>query len=425
MLIDYFLYGIPVISVISIIIGIVLLSVKKALKFARILTLVSSILLLIIPLLMALVMILFGSANPILYCILSLVIFALLVSVVSGLLWGKIKHKSFYIPIIIVSVLCISVPITHTICNNYTETIPTVGESSDLLMTYSPYVAGNKVATLDEASTLTITEDIPRLNGATAMYPIYSAFAKAVYPKYTIDHITYANDYHAEFNYLSCNKTTAAYEMIVTGDADIIFVGGPSEEQEAFAKENGVELVYTPIGKEAFVFFANSQNPIENITVEDIKGIYSGEIRRWSELGVNGLGKIRAFQRDEGSGSQTALQTLMGDTELMKPPKENVVSGMGGIIEMTADYKNYRNAIGYSFRFYSTEMVKNDQIKLLSINGVYPSIENIENGTYPIASEFFAVTRSDADENTKAMIEWILSPQGQELIEKTGYTPLY
>ena len=425
MLFDFLYYAFPVLTIIGLITGVILLISKRAKKFAKILTFVSSAILMLILLLVSLVTILFASANPLFYCILSFIVFVLILSVLSALLWGGIKRKRFYIPVIIISVLCVLAPITHTLYNNYTDTIPTVGESSDLLMTYSPYVAGNKVATLDEASTLTITEDYPRLNGATAMYPIYSAFAKAVYPKYTIDHVKGGMSYQTDFNILCCDKTTRAYELIVTGEADIIFVGGPSEEQEAFAKENGVELVYTPIGKEAFVFFANSQNPIENITVNDIKGIYSGDIRRWSELGVNGLGKIRAFQRDEGSGSQTALQNLMGDTELMTPPKENVVSGMGGIIEMTADYKNYKNAIGYSFRFYSTEMVKNDQIKLLSINGIYPGIENIENGTYPIASEFFAVTRSDADENTKAMVEWILSPQGQELIEKTGYTPLY
>ena len=114
----------------------------------------------------------------------------------------------------------------------------------------------------------------------------------------------------------------------------------------------------------------------------------------------------------------------MGETPLMDPPREDRIDGMGGIIDQTADYKNYKNAIGYSFRFYSTEMVGNEQIKLLSVNGVAPTLENIENGTYPIASQFFAVTRSDADENTQALLNWILSEEGQELIEKTGYTPL-
>ena len=133
---------------------------------------------------------------------------------------------------------------------------------------------------------------------------------------------------------------------------------------------------------------------------------------------------FRAFQRDEDSGSQSALIRLMGGVPLAEPPMEDVVDGMAGIISRTADYKNYKNAIGYSFRFYSTEMIKNGRIKLLSVDGVPPTLENIENGTYPLTSEFYAVTRSDASENTKKMLSWITSPQGMSLVEKTGYIPI-
>jgi phosphate transport system substrate-binding protein len=197
------------------------------------------------------------------------------------------------------------------------------------------------------------------------------------------------------------------------------------KKQLEYAKEKGVELELTPIGYEAFVFFVNSKNPIDEVSLEDIKEIYSGKITKWNELGVSGFGKIRAFQREEGSGSQSALLRLMEGKELMIPPKEDVVWGMGEIIKQTANYKNFKNALGFSFRFYSTEMVKNSQIKLLKINGVAPTRENIENGTYPITSNFYAVTRKgDTSENTKKLIDWILSNEGKEIIDKTGYTPI-
>lgn len=115
----------------------------------------------------------------------------------------------------------------------------------------------------------------------------------------------------------------------------------------------------------------------------------------------------------------------MGDMPLMDPPTEDVTDGMLGIIEQVADYKNYKNAIGYSFRFYSTEMVKNDKIKLLSVGGVAPTTENIAGGSYPLGGEFYAVKLvSNENPNVDALIEWALSEQGQELIEKTGYVPL-
>ncbi len=307
------------------------------------------------------------------------------------------------------------------------DNIPTVSEGDNLLVSYAPYAEDSKVVTLDEESELVIEENIPVMDGATALYPIYSSFAKAVYPKELIDDIVTKNrnvTQIKENDYLKCKTTVEAYYNIVTGDADIIFAALPSDEQKQFAKENGVELVYTPIGKEAFVFFVNSKNPINNITIEEIQKVYSGEITQWGKLGVRGFGKIKAFQRDKGSGSQSTLEKLMAGQNLMTPPKEDVIDGMGGIIKQTADYKNFKNAIGYSFRFYSTEMVKNNKIKLLSVNGVYPNLENIENSTYPIASYFYAVTRSDADENVLKLLEWIKGEQGQKIIEMSGYTPL-
>lgn len=351
-------------------------------------------------------------------------------------------------PIMIVSIIffiILLIPIGTIIGQDiYEKNLPTVKEP-DVLSEYLPN--SQKLAKID--TDFEITSDFPKLDGATALYPIYISIANGIYPT---ENVTQKLDEHACYeitkgdlskytseNFLKkfpecstvwnrelvdCSKTKEAYRKIVDGEADIIFVAGPSKEQEEYAKEKGVELVYTPIGKEAFVFFVNSKNPIEDLSIEQIQDIYSGKITNWKELGIKKLGEIKAFQRAEGSGSQTALQKLMAEKELMIPPQEDVIDLMGGIIDRTADYKNFKNAIGFSFRFYSTEMVKNDQIKLLSLNGVAPTLKNIENGTYPIASEFYAVTRKDSTENTKKLIKWLTTKDAQRIIEQVGYTPI-
>ena len=284
---------------------------------------------------------------------------------------------------------------------------------------YRPFEENSLVKTLDETATLTLTGTPPRMDGATALYPVYAAFGRAVYPD-SMWNMTRGE----RLDYIDCSTTSVAYRNIVNGSADIIFVAGPSAEQEAYAREKGVELVYTPIGREAFVFFVNPANPIESLTLSQIRDIYSGKITRWEELGIQGLGTIQAFQRSKGSGSQTALEKLMGDQPLMEAPTEMKMGGMLDIVEATADYKNFKNAVGYSFRFYCTELITDFDVKLLAVNGVPPTRENIENGTYPIASYFYAVTRPDADENTLALLDWIQGPQGQKLIDETGYTPV-
>ncbi|WP_246001001.1 substrate-binding domain-containing protein [Brevibacillus panacihumi] len=296
----------------------------------------------------------------------------------------------------------------------YHNSIPTVSEQDFDLSAYKPFQENTKAVALDQPSTLKLESPLPRLDGATALYPLYSAFAQAVYPK---------KEYDLYDSEVSANTTPDAYKNVMDGAADVIFVAGPSTQQMAIAKEKGVELKLTPIGREAFVFFVHADNPVKGLTTEQIQGIYSGAITNWQEVGGKNE-PIRAFQRPENSGSQTMLQKIMGNHKLMKPPNEDRISGMGGIIEKTSDYKNYPNAIGYSFRFFATEMVQNGNIRLLEVDGVMPSKETIANKTYPLAAEFYAVTAGSDNPNVPKLIEWILTPQGQSLVEKTGYVPL-
>ncbi|MBR6767448.1 MAG: substrate-binding domain-containing protein [Clostridia bacterium] len=378
-------------------------------------------------LLYALLLVLFASVHPLVTLIVVLCCFGIVEYLIGCFIfrWFRIRKK--VLPLIAcstcLSLFCAGFYGYHA----YLNSIPKVGESGrGFLYSYAPTNNENILAKLDVPASLSFTEDLPLLDGATALYPVYAAFANAVYPADSLglpkDY--YWNDILEYTEVLACSTTNHAFTALVDGEADIIFCAAPSKEQLEYAEEKGEEMILTPIGRECFVFFVNSKNPIENLTVSQIRDIYSGKITRWKDLGVN-MGSIRAFQRDEGSGSQSALIRFMGDTPLMKPPKENFLGDMGGIIEQTADYRNHKNAIGYSFRFYSTEMVKNNQIKLLSLEGVAPTKENIINGTYPVSDCFYAITlASNENPNVDLFIEWILSAEGQKLIDMSGYVPL-
>ena len=310
----------------------------------------------------------------------------------------------------------------------YLNSVPELEDREDLVFEYTPNAEGTLAVRLEEESTLKFDEAAIRMDGATALYPVYAAFVQAVYPEQVYDPWDYSSESKDGLSTVTCSGTTMAYERLIEGDTDIIFVAGPSEDQLAMAEEAGMELHLTPIGREAFVFFVNSENPVTGLTVEEIQKIYTGEITNWRDVGGR-FQKILAYQRAENSGSQTALQRLMEGLPLMEPKKEERIGGMGGIIKSVANYRNFNNAIGFSFRFYSTEMVRNDQIRLLALNGVEPTVDTIRDGSYPIASSFYAVTASPigqpAPEETNrelaALIDWILSDQGQWLIEQTGY----
>jgi len=294
------------------------------------------------------------------------------------------------------------------------------------------------VAKLSEESTLKISGELPRLDGATALYPLYSAFVRATYPAPDLD-AGFPDYSRGNFRQMDrgitylvvSSRTQRAFENLVKGYADIVFLMGVSEEQREMAEENGLELILTPIGREAFVFFVNRRNPVSNLSVDDVRGIYSGEITNWQEVGGRN-NSIRAFQRPGGSGSQTMLREIMGDAPLVPAPLNDTYHTMMWMYLRVAGYRNFRNSLGYSFLYYIRDMIGENRVKILSIDGVEPTTESIASGAYPFANDFYSITvRSDGEylnaertENIDKLIEWIRSPQGQYLVEATGYVPL-
>lgn len=309
------------------------------------------------------------------------------------------------------------------------EKVATVDERGLLLERYIPFAGGSLAAGLNEEPALRLEPGrLPRLDGATALYPVYAAFVQAVYPEGNYSFKSGADGPAL----VACSGTAGAYERLTAGETDILFAAAPSQAQRDRAAQAGLVLHMTPIGSEAFVFFVNNRNPVTGLTVEQVQGIYSGDITNWKQVGGRNQ-RIRPFQRAENSGSQAALERLMAGKPLMEPEKRDRIGTMGGIIREVAGYRNYPNAIGFSFRFYAAEMAASDAIRLLSLDGVAPTRETIRDGSYPLASPFYAVTASPAGRpapretspETAALLDWILSGQGQFLIEKTGYVPLH
>ena len=334
-------------------------------------------------------------------------------------LW--MKHTKQFAPVSIMTTLftVLSVLLFQTaLRGNWWINVKTPGgeEATPDLSMYIPFSEGSKNAKLDEATTLKLIENLPILDGATALYPIYAAIAEAVYDK---DSFSQDNVHHT--------NTLGAYELIISGRRDIIFVAGASKKQISAAKVAGVDLHFTPIGSEAFVFLVGIKNPVDNITFQQIRNIYSGKTAHWRTLGCNKGGRIIAFQRPEGSGSQTGLQNIMGNIPIQVPqplPDASLIGTNSMMKQISVKWQGIQPAIGYSYRYFALTMYPNPDTKILKVNGIEPSMENIQNEIYPFIGKFYAVTNGKPKGNSKLLIDWILSPQGQEIIEKTGYIPI-
>jgi len=280
------------------------------------------------------------------------------------------------------------------------------------LYVYRPFANGNKLEKLPEPPAVSFRDNYPRLDGATAAYPVYAAMAQALY---------LGLDEDTAVRYVTCSNTDGAYTRLINGETDVFFGAQPSKQQMQAAKDKGVELRMTPISKEAFVFFVNRDNPVNGLTLGQIQDIYQKKITNWEAVGGKNE-RIMPFQRPENSGSQTImLAAVMKDKPLPPPLWEEYAGMMGGMISQVAVYRNYSSAIGYSFRYFATKMDPNQNIKLLAVDGVQPSTENIRSGAYPFTINAYAVTAGSGDANTEKLIQWILSEQGQNFIEQCGY----
>ncbi len=250
----------------------------------------------------------------------------------------------------------------------------------------------------------TLTGELPVLDGAAALFPVYAGVFQALYPQQSLG---WDGDAFTAGSKLQYRNTKQAFLAVADGRADLIFCAAPSQAQLEAAKELGAELELVPIGKEAFVFVVNEKNPMSDLTSDQIRAIYGGRITNWSQVGGPEI-RINALQRDPGSGSQTALVSFMGDVPLMKP-KYHLLAG----------------SIGCSFRCYAEGITKTPGIKLLCVDGIYPGEAEIQSGSYPLCSYFYAIYRRDNEnENVQRILDWILSPDGQALIRSCGYTPL-
>jgi len=228
--------------------------------------------------------------------------------------------------------------------------------------------------------------------------------------------------------YFRHNTTGTAYENLILKkhNKGIILVTEPSDDELAMAAENNVQLEVDPVALDGFVFITHKDNPVDSLTLDQIRDIYSGVITNWSEVG--GLDEeIIPYTRDRNSGSQTAFENMVmqGTPVYIHPDtKTTMVEGMGGLIELVASYKNGTQSIGYTFNYYLNNLYKNDDIKVINIDGISPDNENLLDGSYPLTSAYYAVTLRGGSQKADEIKDFLLSDEGQEMIELAGYCPV-
>jgi phosphate transport system substrate-binding protein len=295
------------------------------------------------------------------------------------------------------------------------------------------------------------THNFPRMDGSTSTLPLARLIAcRILDARYQWTHDESDDSRHLaasdELDYLDepyrgekrplceyINRTInhhgthEAYDNLIRNQADLILVARkPSADELQQASAANVELDVEPVALDAFVFLLNGENPIANLSLAQIRDIYSGKVTNWRQVGGPDAG-IRPYQRTRNSGSQELMRSLvMKDRQMIKAPDLLTGALMSSPFLAIAED---RFGIGYSVYYYHEFMsprATTTNVKSCAVEGIEPTSENIRSRAYPLVTDVFVVIRRDMpiEHHGKRMRDWLLEPVGQQIVEESGYVPL-
>ena len=214
---------------------------------------------------------------------------------------------------------------------------------------------------------------------------------------------------------------------LVNGTVDIANASRQIKEEEVDeAKSNGIEPLEHIIARDAIAVIVNPENPVSQLTLQQISDIYSGKITNWQEVGGEDRPIVR-LSRETNSGThvyflETVLRlgnskdkTLFSMDTLLLPSSEGIVS----------EVRQNPNAIGYDGLGYVP-----DDLKMIAIaeetGGAYvlPSIPTVNDKTYPIARDLYMYTNGEPTGVVKEYLDWILSSEAQQIVADLGFVPV-
>ncbi|GAA6253728.1 hypothetical protein F050043D4_47630 [Bacteroides thetaiotaomicron] len=222
------------------------------------------------------------------------------------------------------------------------------------------------------------------------------------------------------FDQLKVSTTHGSFMNLIDGEADVIVTSrGVSRDEKAYADGLGVRLEETPIALDGFIFITNPNNPVNNLTEKQIQDIYMGNITNWNQLGGKDI-LITPYIREPNSGSQEKMETIIMKGLEMPTWEYTQLTGMAGPF---GQLRSDETGICYSVYYYNRFFVEPNLVKLLSINGIAPTQQNIRNRAYPYTTEVYTAIRADLDRNSTAykLYSLLCSGNAKNIIEDSGY----
>jgi phosphate transport system substrate-binding protein len=210
--------------------------------------------------------------------------------------------------------------------------------------------------------------------------------------------------------------SSAGIEAVYAGTSNI-----GTSSRDLKGDELDLGLVDTPVAYDGIAVIVNPNNPVDGLSVSELRAIFAGEITNWSEVGGEDR-PINLVNRDEASGTREAFSKIVMSGEAEFDRRATVLPGTGQVRDVVARSKG---AIGYISVGFVEPRFTGTRVKALDVDGVTPSEETVATGEYPIARILHFFTKGEPAELTKRYIDFVLSDTVQDgVVVDAGFVPV-
>ncbi len=242
------------------------------------------------------------------------------------------------------------------------------------------------------------------ITGSTTVFPIAEKCAEAFESEHP----------EVEFE-IASTGSSVGISSIIDGSADIGNASRPAKQKEIdAARKSHIELFETPIAMDGVAVVVHPENPVTNISLQQLQDIYTGKITSWKALGGEDA-PILIISRDPSSGTFEVFNTIVLRKKELSPTAI-LVQGNQSVADAVAMTRYAIGYIGFGF-------LQND-LKAVSIEDIEPTDETILSGHYAISRKLFMYTDGKPEKTVGEFIRFILSPKGQQIVRETGFLPV-
>ena len=273
------------------------------------------------------------------------------------------------------------------------------------------YIVGLALISLIMISAVNAEVQTLRIKGSNTLFPIIESASlewEDQYPDVTIE--------------AAGPGSGAGMKLLLDGQTDIAPMSrAPKDSEIQAGVDKGMDIKSETVGLDALIIIVNKDNPVNDLTHDQIAGIFNGTIRKWSSIDptVNLVkDEIKVIERDTNSGTHDYFnEFFLGEGSVPADKLGENYAQYASTSQLFENVASEVNAIGYGGLAYL-----DDTVKAVNVDGKTPSVETAKTGEYPVARPLYLVY----DDKTlidigRTFIDYILSPEGQRLVLDVGY----